>query len=219
MGKVSLNAQLREQKGKGAARKLRRDKRIPAIFYGSESNPMMLAVESRELERIVDQSYSDSFILDLRVTSDKGTETKKAMLKELQVDPAKGSYLHADFYEISMEREITLGIPIQLINTPVGVSNGGILQQIRRELTVSCLPDSIVDSLEVDVSELDIGDSLHIDDIPLPEGIQTMEEGHLTIAVVSAPAVEEEEEVEEALEEEMAEEAESGEETAESEES
>jgi large subunit ribosomal protein L25 len=141
------------------------------------------------------------------VKSDGGIESKKAMLKDLQIDPVKDTYIHADFYEITMDKEITVDVTIQLINTPVGVTNGGILQHIRRELTITCLPDRLIDSFDVDVSGLDIGDSIHIRDIKLPEGITTEEEGHLTVALVAAPTVEVEKGEEEGLkiEEETAE--------------
>jgi large subunit ribosomal protein L25 len=105
------------------------------------------------------------------------------------VDPIKNTYLHADFYEISMEKEVTVGIPIQLLNTPAGVVEGGILQHVRREITISCLPDKMVEHLDVDVSGLEIGDSIHIRDIVLPEGLTTSQDENLTVAVVAAPTV------------------------------
>jgi large subunit ribosomal protein L25 len=121
------------------------------------------------------------------------------MLKELQIDPVEDIYLHADFYEISMDREVTVNIAVRLINTPSGVTKGGVLQHVRREITISCLPDNLVEHIDIDVSELAIGDSIHIEDVDLPEGITTAQEGHLTVAVVAAPTVivEEVEEVEE----------------------
>jgi large subunit ribosomal protein L25 len=150
----------------------------------------------------------ENVILDLQIKSEKGTESKKAMLKEVQIDPVSDAYLHADFYEISMDREIMVNIPVHLVGTPIGVTNGGILQHIRRELSITCLPDKLVDFLELDVTELDIGDSLHLEDIEFPEGITPDEEGHLTVVVVAAPTVEEEVvEEEEELEGEEAEEA------------
>jgi large subunit ribosomal protein L25 len=103
-----------------------------------------------------------------------------------------------------MDKEITVDIPIRLVNSPVGVTEGGILQHIKRELKISCLPGKMIDALELDVSELDIGDSLHVEDIDLPEGIVSLEEGHLTVATVAAPSVAEEVE-EEVIEEELAE--------------
>ncbi len=102
-----------------------------------------------------------------------------------------------------MDKEITVGVPIRLLNTPIGVTEGGILQHIRRELTISCLPDKLIDSLNIDVSGLDIGGSIHVEDIELPDGITSTEEGHLTVAVIAAPSVIPEEEVEEEVVEEL----------------
>jgi len=203
MAYISLAVQKRDNKGKRAARKIRAENKLPGIFYGPGISPVMLTVDYSELEEIVTKGSSEQTILDLHLDTGNGVENKKAMLKELQTDPLSGAYLHADFYEISMDRDITLNIPIQLVNIPVGVSQGGILQHIRREIEITCKPDKLIESIEIDVSGLDIGDSLHIRDIDLPEGVTTSEDGHLTVAVVAAPAAEksveaEEEEMEEA---------------------
>jgi large subunit ribosomal protein L25 len=192
-----LAAYLRKKTGKGAARKLRKNNQVPAIFYGPGTETIMLALDYPALERLIKQASGENIILDLQVKSDSGTESKKAMLKDLQIDPVKDTYVHADFYEISMDKEITVEIPIQLINTPIGATNGGVLQHIRRELTITCLPDKLIDAFEIDVSGLDIGDSIHIRDIELPEGITSAEEGRLTVALVAAPTVEVEKEEEE----------------------
>lgn len=188
MHQLTLAAQERDLKGKGAARKFRQNNQLPAIFYGPTTKPMKLAVNLAEFERISKLSGFENTILDLKITSRNGEETRKAMVKELMLDPVKSSCLHADFYEISMDKEITVDIPIRLVNTPIGVTNGGLLQVVRRELTVSCLPDKLIDSLDIDVSGLDMGDSVHIRDIALPEGITCVEEGDFAVAVVSAPA-------------------------------
>jgi len=206
MRQIALAAHVRESTGKGAARKLRKNMQLPAVFYGPQTEPIMLTVDYPELARITKQGKGENIILDLQVKSDHGEETRKAMLKDLMVDPVNGAYLHADFYEISMDKEITVDIPVTLVNTPMGVTEeGGFLQHIRRTITVSCLPDNLIDFLELDVSELDIGGTIHIRDIEFPEGITCAEEGHLTVAVVSAPGggIEEEEEgLEEGIEEE-----------------
>ena len=199
-----LVARVRKTKGKGAAKKLRNMAQVPAVFYGPKTESVMLAVDYPELERLLKQGSSDNVILDLQVQSDQGTETYKAIIKDLLIDPVKDIYLHADFYEISMDKEITVDVPIRLVNSPVGVTDGGILQHIRRKLNISCLPDKMIDALELDVSGLAIGDSLHVEDIDLPEGIVSLEEGHLTVATVAAPTIVEEEE-EEVIEEELAE--------------
>jgi len=201
-----LVARYREATGKGAARKLRSNKEIPAIFYGPGTDPVPLAVDYPEMESLIKDASTDNIIFSLKIQRGKRSETRKAILKDLQIHPLKDTMVHADFYEISMDRVITVDVTIDLVNTPVGVENGGVLQQVRRELTISCLPGKIMDSLEVDVSGLDIGDALHIEDIELPEGVESDQEGHLTVAVVAAPtAVEEEveeeaEEIEEAAE-------------------
>ncbi len=204
MNQPVLTARIRKSKGKGAAKKLRKMAQVPAVFYGPNTDSVMLAVDYPELEHLLKQGSSDNVILDLQVQSDQGTETYKAIIKDLLIDPVKDIYLHADFYEISMDKEITVDVPIRLVNSPVGVTEGGILQHIRRKLNISCLPDKMIDALELDVSGLAIGDSLHVEDIDLPEGIVSLEEGHLTVATVAAPTIVEEEE-EEVIEEELAE--------------
>jgi large subunit ribosomal protein L25 len=208
MDQPVLAARVRKSKGKGAARRLRRNNQIPAIFYGPKTEPIMLAVDYPELERILRQGSGENVLLDLQFQSEQGTETRRVMLKELLMDTIKDTYLHADFCEISMDKALTVDIPIRLLNTPAGVSLGGILQHIRRELTISCMPDKLVDYLDLDVSDLEIGDSLHIRDIELPEGIKLVDEDHLTVALVAAPTVQEEEEAEEVEGEEGAEGAE-----------
>ena len=211
MSQPVIAARVRKNKGKGAARKLRKNNQIPAIFYGPKTEPVMLAVDYSELTGIMKRGTGENIVIDLQVQSDQGTETRKAMLKDLLMDPVKDTFLHADFYEISMDKKITVGVPIRLVNTPVGAADGGILQHIRRELTISCMPGKLIDFLDLDVSGLDIGDSLHIRDIELPEGITTAEEDHLTVALVAAPTV-----TPEAVEEEVVEEEEVTEEEAES---
>jgi len=213
-----LAARVRKSKGSAAARKLRKNNQVPAIFYGPKTEPIMLAVDYPELNRVLKRGVSENILLDLQIQSDQGTETRKVMLKEILTDPVKDTCLHADFHEISMDKEITIDVPIRLINIPEGVSQGGVLQHVRRELMISCLPDKLVDTIDVDVSALEIGDALHIRDIELPEGISSIDEGHLTVAVVAAPTVKAEAGEEEEIEgEEGAEEEEAARETKEAE--
>ncbi len=211
MAEYTLRAGVRDNKGKEAAKKLRRNNQIPAIFYGPDTDSLMLVVDYPDLDGIIKQTAVENIILGLQIESEEGSDSKTVMsktvmLKELQVDPIKNTYLHADFYEVSMEREVTVGIPIRLLNTPAGVLEGGILQHVRREITISCLPDQMVEHLDVDVSGLEIGDSIHMRDINLPEGMTTNQDENLTVAVVAAPTVipevEEIEEIEELEEEE-----------------
>ena len=207
MQQTILAAHVRKETGKGAARQLRKNKQIPAIFYGPSTESTMLTINLSEFDRILKSGGTENIIIDLQVTTDAGTDTRKAILKDYAVDPVKGSLLHADFYEISMDKKISVNIPVHLINTPKGVTDGGILQHIRRQLSVTCLPDKIIASLELDVSGMEIGDSLHIRDIHLPEGVDCDEEDHLTVVVVAAPTIEVELEEAEEGEEEGEEEA------------
>lgn len=206
MERYKLPVRIRNDRGKGAARRLRMNNQIPAIFYGPKATPLLLTAEYLDLERILKQTFGASPIFELQIETERGSDNRTVMLKELQIDPVDDTYLHADFYEIAMDRELTVDISVRLINTPSGVTKGGILQHIRREITITCLPDRLVDHIDVDVSGLEIGDSIHIEDTVLPEGIKTHQEGHLTLAVVTAPTVvtaplEEMEEIEEGIEE------------------
>ena len=200
MNDLALSARIRTETGKGAARRLRQNKQVPAIFYGPGADPVMLTLEDIDLLRLKKAGKGENAILDLTIETDQGEMAKKVMVKELVVDPIKNNFIHADFYEISNNRELTLPIPVILQNIPVGVTEGGgILQQIRRELVITCFPDKLVESLEVDIAHLDIGDKVRIRDLELSEGIRAVDDGNLTVAVVNVKGAieEEEEEVEE----------------------
>jgi large subunit ribosomal protein L25 len=208
MPQLNLAAQVRTDVGKGAARRLRRNDQVPAIFYGPNSQPVMLAVKYLDLKTLVKSTGSENVIFQLQIESGQGGSSKTVMLKELQADPIKPVYYHADFYEISMDKELTLNVPVHLVGTPVGASKGGILQHVQRDLSVSCLPGNLVEFLEVDVTALDIGNAVHVKDLVLPEGMKTAEDGETTIAVVTAPHVVAEKVEEEVAEGEKVEEAE-----------
>lgn len=202
MSMLTLAAVLRDTKGKGAARKLRRQDSVPAVFYGPSSNPMMLRIEKSALERLLREAGGENILLNLEIAgAERAIDRRSAMIKDLQTDPLKGVVLHADFYEISMDKAITVNIPIELKGIPAGVENGGVLQHVRRELAISCLPNALVEKLELDVSGLDVGDAVHISDIQLPQGITALDEGHLTVAVVAAPTAQAGEGAEEELQE------------------
>lgn len=207
MSQLALAAHIRTETGKGAARRLRQNNQIPAIFYGPGADPVMLRIEYSHLVDLEKAGKGENAILDLKIQTDQGETTKKVMVKELTVDPLKNTFVHADFYEISNDREITLPIPVHLLNTPLGVAEeGGILQQIRREVTITCFPDKLIEFLEIDISNLNVGDTVRIGDLELPEGIQILEEPNLTVAVVNIKGsaladLEAEEEAEEELEE------------------
>jgi large subunit ribosomal protein L25 len=189
MDTVQLDGKARNKTGKGASRKLRSAGRLPAIFYGPEAEPVMLSIDYLELMKSLKGRPAENIIFDLSIDSNGRSQSKKVMIKELQMDPATRDYLHVDFCEISMGKEIEANIPIQLVNTPIGVTKGGMVEHIRRELSVVCLPKDLVDAIEIDVSGLDIGDTLHVGDIGLPPGLRSTEDEELTIATVVAPTI------------------------------
>ena len=205
MNQLTLSARIRTETGKGAARRLRQNNQIPAIFYGPGVDPVMLTIEYAHLSDLEKAGKGENAILDLIIQTDQGETTKKVMIKELTFDLMENTFLHADFYEISSDRKLTLAIPVHLLNVPIGVTEeGGVLQQIRREVTIVCFPDKLVEFLEVDISDLDVGDTVRIGDLALPEGIETTDGAHLTVAVVNIKGsaladMEAEEEAEEEL--------------------
>ncbi|MBW1722977.1 MAG: 50S ribosomal protein L25 [Deltaproteobacteria bacterium] len=190
MAQLTLAARIRDTKGKEAAKKLRKNQQVPAVFYGPGREPVMLAVRYMDLQKLIKRGSLENTVLGLEIQSNGGSEKYNVMVKEIQMDPLKDTCYHVDFYEIAMDKEITLDVPIHLVQTPVGVAKGGVLQHVRREITISTLPGKLVDAIEVDVSGLDIGETLHVGDIKLPEGITTPLEGHLAVAVVQAPVAE-----------------------------
>ncbi len=209
MAQITLPARVRVQKGKSAVRKMRNQQEVPAVFYGPKSDPVTLAIKNADLQGVIKQAALENIILGLEIESEGGKEKRNVMVKELQSDPIKDTVYHVDFYEISMNKEVSIDISIHLLNTPVGVTNGGILQHIKREMTILALPDRLIDHIDVDVAGLDIGESIHIEDIALPEGVSTPLDGQMAVAVVAAPTVSAEAEGEEGEEaaEEQSEEA------------
>ena len=189
--------------GNGPARVLRQAGRIPAILYGRNTEPVLLSVNSKELEQVLGKGSFGQFILNLVIQNGKKV-TKAAMIKELQTHPVSGQLIHIDFYEIDMKRQIKVMVPVVTTGKSIGVEEGGMLNIVRRELEVFCLPGDIPESFEIDISEMTIGDSVHIEDIPLGDNVEVAADVNYTVVTVLSPKVEEEEvpeEDEEGLEE------------------
>jgi large subunit ribosomal protein L25 len=190
---------------------MRRDGQMPAVLYGPNTESILLSVNIKELEQILKKGNVGSIIFNLVIQNGKKI-TKPAMIKELQSHPVSGNYLHVDFYEIDMKRQINVMIPVVAKGKAKGVELGGLLQVVRRELEVLCLPGDIPQSIEIDISDLDIGEAIHVEDLKLGDNIEFAAEGNVTVVTVLSPkmeAVEEEEEAEEAEEEEEGEAGES----------
>lgn len=187
---VDLKVGRRIGTGKGVARKLRQQGLIPAILYG-EGEPVPLTVDPRSLLRVLGTTVGENVILNLTI-GDGGEQSQKAMVKAVQRDPVTGAILHADLLAISMERPIEVGVPVELSGIAAGVKDkGGILRQILREVEVRCLPGAIPDKILLEVSQLDIGDALHVKDLSIPSRVELLTDPEQVVVTVLAPAVEE----------------------------
>ncbi len=202
MERYVINCEPRTEYGKGSARSLRRAGFIPAVLYrAGRSTPIKIRKE--EIVKFINSTMGEQVMINLQFND--GT-SKLALLKDYQVDPVKGQLLHTDFYEVSLKEKVRLTISIVLKGEPVGVKKeGGVLQQVLTELEIECLPDMIPPHLEVDVSELRAGESIHVSDLQIPEGVKVTEDAEEVIATVTTPTEEEAAEEEAVEEEEMAE--------------
>ena len=190
MTTVDLQGELRTEVGKQVAKRLRRAQRIPAVIYGGQREPVPVAVNPQALLSALESG--ENTLINLSLTGGAAPETSLVILKELQRDPVKGRPLHADFQAITMERKIRVEIPLVLGGDPIGVKDkGGILEHSLRQLTVECLPINIPEKIVLDVSSLDIGDTLHVRDVQVAEGIRILDDAARVLASVSAPAAEE----------------------------
>lgn len=184
MEKVDLKAELRENTGKGIARELRRKGKIPAVVYkGGKSTPLM--VDRKDIVRILSSKAGEQALINLKI----GNGERLAIIRDYQLDPINGNILHADFFEVSLEEKIKMTIPITIVGKePVGVKQkGGILQLIMREVEIEGLPTLIPKRLEVDASNLDVGDSIHVGDIEIKEGLKVLADKDDVVVSVVPP--------------------------------
>jgi len=204
--RIELKATVRESVGNGPARSLRRIGQVPAVLYGPQIEPVLLSVNIRDLELILKTGNFGQIIFNLVIQNGKKV-SKSAMIKELQTHPVSGNFLHIDFYEIDMKRRINVMVPIVTKGQSKGVELGGMLNIVRRELELLCLPGDIPETIEIDITDLDIGDSIHVDEIPLGDTVEISADVNYTVVTVLSPKIEEvaEEEEEEELEDAEAE--------------
>lgn len=193
---IELNAKSREISGKGAARKLRSNNEIPAIVYGAKKESAMLSINNTEFVKIIREHGSMGLFFDLNIDGDSGKK-KSVMLKDLQMDTFGINYLHIDLHEIDMDESVTISVSVETIGESKGVKEGGLLQIIRRELDVVCKPSDAPETIQIDISDLDVGDAVHVEDIDLGENIEIPHDVNFTLITIVAPTIEEEEEIEE----------------------
>ncbi len=196
MEQTLIRADKRDVKGKGVARKLRKDGKIPAVLYGRGLEAVSITVLSRDWEKLGKQTRRN-VIFNMELHGDKDVENRPVMVKEIQKGFLGGKVLHIDFLQVSMERMIEVEIPIHLKGKSKGEVNGGIVEVHLRSMRVECLPTQIPEEIAVDISDLEIGDSFHVNQISIP-GVKLLESAGVAIVTIIPPAVEEKVVVEEA---------------------
>lgn len=193
-----LKAEKRDGRGKGAARKLRSDGRVPAVVYGGDQKGLTVSVDAGEAEHLFNAISVENTIVALDIEGEDAPF--QTLVREIQVHPYRPQLLHIDFYRVTEGVMVDVEIPILLEGIPEGVKqSGGVLQQVIHELPVTCLPSKIPESFELDVTELELGDSIHVADLSVEEGVEIQLDPERTICTVVLPKqeiVEEEEEVE-----------------------
>lgn len=206
MAEVTLAVEKRETMGKGPAKKLRSAGKIPAVIYGQGEKTVPLTVDGKAFHAVLHSHHGENVIFEIHIPGRK--TGLKAILREVQHEPVSGKILHVDFQHISMTKKITVQVPVSLLGTPDGVLNkGGILEQILHELEVECLPGDIPEHIEVDVSQLDVGDSIHVSDIPATK-VTILTDPERSVATVVPPTIIKAPVEKEELEEELIEEPE-----------
>jgi large subunit ribosomal protein L25 len=188
---VKLKAEPRAEVGRVGVRKLKARGLIPAVIYGGTDKPQPLQVAARDINAMMSQASGENVLVELEIGGDGQSRT--ALVQEVQHSPVGGEIRHVDFHAISMDQMIEAEVPLEPVGTAVGVKTfGGLLEQSLRTLAIECLPGDLPDRIMVDVSQLNIGDSIHVRDIHLPPGVTPKVQVDLTVLSVMAPVVEEE---------------------------
>jgi large subunit ribosomal protein L25 len=186
---LEIQADPREKTHKRDAKRLLRSGNLPGILYGPKTAPLRVQFNKKEFSVRV-AGLEGSHLVRLK-SSAEGLAGKVALVKSMQYHPISGDVIHADLYEVDLTVKITVSVPLRFVGKAAGVVRGGILQPIVREIEVECLPLDIPESFNVDVSALDIGDAVHVEDLPIPEGVQALYETNFALVTVVTPSVEE----------------------------
>jgi large subunit ribosomal protein L25 len=185
--RFDMTGEMREQAGKGVARQLRRQGKIPAVLYGQEEC-LLLTLDPDGVRKILRSHAAGTALVSLTVTGAKSKTNRTALLRDYQVDPVSGQILHADLFEISMDKPIRVKVPVSVIGgVPQGVKDGGVLHHNLRQLNIECLPSALPDHIEVDASQLGIAQGIHVRELAQREGTRFLDEGDQMVVSVAAP--------------------------------
>ena len=190
---VKLSARPRVETGRNAVGKVRARGAIPAVIYGAKDASTNLEVDKKDIENLLSRAVGVNILVELEILDGGKTTTRISLIQEVQHHPVRGEIIHIDFHAVSMTEEIDADVVLEPEGEPIGVKTfGGLLQQNMRSLPIRCLPKNLPEIIIVDVSGLNIGESLHVRDIKLPTGVAAVPDGELTVFLVSEPTVAEE---------------------------
>jgi len=190
---VKLSARPRSESGRNAVKAVRARGGVPAVIYGSKTEPANLEVSRREIEALLSHAVGENILVDLEIEEGGKKTNRLSLIQEVQHHPLRREVLHVDFHAVSMTEEISADVVIESTGEPDGVKNfGGLLEQSMRSVSIKCLPQNLPEIIRVDVSPLKIGDSIHVRDLPLPAGVTATDDADLTVFIVAEPTVAEE---------------------------
>ncbi len=186
MEKIALTAQVREKAGKGVARSLRRNERVPAVLY-SHGKSMPISMGNKEVTKVLSSEGGEHALISLKLDGAQDKAERMALIKDYQVDPINGALIHVDLMEVAMNEKVRIPVSVHITGSAAGVKEGGIFQYGLRTLEVECLPNQIPDAINVDITALKLNESLHVRDIKVAEGIRILTEPEATVATIQPP--------------------------------
>jgi len=190
---AKLTAQRRTQVGRNAIKKIKADGMVPGVIYGSAQEPVNLQINGRELLNVLSRASGENILVELEILDGSEKQNALAMIQEIQHNPLQREIVHVDFHAVSANETVSAEVPIETVGEAVGVKvHGGLLEHILRYLEVECLPGDLPQVIEVDVTNLDVGQSLHVRELKLPSGVEAVTDAEQTVVAVVEARVEEE---------------------------
>jgi large subunit ribosomal protein L25 len=190
---AKLTAQRRTQVGRNAIKQIKADGMVPGVIYGSAQEPVNLQINGRELLNVLSRASGENILVELEIVGGSEKQSALAMIQEIQHHPLQREILHVDFHAVSANETVSAEVPIETFGEAVGVKvQGGLLEHILRSLEVECLPGDLPQVIQVDVTNLDVGQSLHVRELKLPSGVEAITDGEQTVVAVVESRVEEE---------------------------
>ena len=190
MKSLALSASPRTQTRRKGARKIRSSGRIPAIIYGRHNPPQNLEIDSKQFDELVHKAHTEIILVDLTVEGD-AKPSRLALVQDVQHHPLSGHILHVDLHEVKADEKVSIEVPVEAVGVPDGVKNGGgTLEHVRFRVRVRCLPKDLPEQINVDVTNLKVGETLHIGEISAPAGVEILGDKKIPVLAVAAPVAE-----------------------------